>query len=460
MLRFMRKHASRWLLGVICAVIIVVFVFTFGFKQGGLEKTVAQVGPYKISAAEYYQTHSKMEKFYRKLYGDKFDEEAGSQQKLKEMVMNQLLDKYLLLEKAEDMGLKVSGKEFGEFLSGIEVFKRNGAFDRQAYEEFLKRNNTDPKMFEEEQKQAMLIEKTLRIILDNGVQVDEKAAYAAYLKERGQVKLSVAVFDPADYRDKVSIDQKELESLYEKEKGGLRSENMYHLKYMLIDEKSGVRDDQAYMELLKSRDMAAYGKSKGVEVVDLGMTKESDLFGRFARLRPKEWLRGLGKGEISLPMRDGGKSYIFQMVDREEGKPLDKSEALKVIKARMTGEKAGVMARLRAEDAIKGGAKFVKDTGFLPKNSPVIPGIGQIPRDDAGIFTLPKGKTYDKPIEIGGKYYVFACLDEKQPDKDQWEKEKETYKRVFEAMARDAYLVSFKEDLKKSVKVRVYWNEI
>jgi len=74
MLRFMRKHASRWVLGIICAVIAVVFVFTFGFKQGGLEKTVAQVGPYRISAAEYYQTHSKMEKFYRNLYGDKFDE--------------------------------------------------------------------------------------------------------------------------------------------------------------------------------------------------------------------------------------------------------------------------------------------------------------------------------------------------------------------------------------------------
>ena len=50
---------------------------------------------------------------------------------------------------------------------------------------------------------------------------------------------------------------------------------MYHLKYMLIDEKSGVKDDQAYMELLKSKDMSAYGKSKGVEVVDLGMKRRA-----------------------------------------------------------------------------------------------------------------------------------------------------------------------------------------
>jgi len=100
------------------------------------------------------------------------------------MVMSQLLDKYLFLKKAADMGVKISGKEFGEFLSGIEVFKRNGAFDQHSYEEFLKRNNMDPKTFEEEQKQAMLIEKTLRIILDNGVQVDDKAACGLSQGER------------------------------------------------------------------------------------------------------------------------------------------------------------------------------------------------------------------------------------------------------------------------------------
>jgi len=77
------------------------------------------------------------------------------------------------------------------------------------------------------------------------------------------VRLGYAVFDPADYRDQVRVDEKEIEGLYEKEKAIHRSEPMYRLNYLVVDEKSPVRDDQAYMELLKTKDLAAYAKSKG-----------------------------------------------------------------------------------------------------------------------------------------------------------------------------------------------------
>ena len=80
------------------------------------------------------------------------------------------------------------------------------------------------------------------------------------------------------------MDEKELAALYEREKDTQRSENTYHLRYMMIDSKSGVRDDQAYMELLKSKDMPAYGRAKGLEVVDLGTKSESDLTGPCAAL--------------------------------------------------------------------------------------------------------------------------------------------------------------------------------
>ena len=119
----------------------------------------------------------------------------------------------------------------------------------------------------------MAIAKLVNIIEDNGTMVDEKAAYKSYLREKGQVRLSWAVFDQDQYRDKVTVDDKDLEGLYEKEKSTLRSENSLHLLYVVIDEKSGLRDDRVYMDLLKSKDMSAYGKSKGLEVVDLGTHK-------------------------------------------------------------------------------------------------------------------------------------------------------------------------------------------
>ena len=63
----------------------------------------------------------------------------------------------------------------------------------------------------------------MSIIQDNGAASasDEKAAYEGYLRQKGQIKLSVAVFDPDQYRDKVTVDDKELADLYEREKEAL-----------------------------------------------------------------------------------------------------------------------------------------------------------------------------------------------------------------------------------------------
>ena len=233
------------------------FVFTFGFNKGGqADKTLAEVGSHKISAMEYREAYSKALAHF----ADKSDE---GQMKLKEMVMNELVDKYVLLEKAREMGIGVSDREFAENLAGAGIFNTNGKFDRRLYLEFLKRNNLDLKTFEEGQRQAMTIGRMMSIIQDNSVAgMDEKAAYENYLREKGQVKLFVAAFNPNDFKDKVNIDEKEMADLYEREKGALRSDNTIDLTYMVIDDKSGVRDDQAYMDLLKSKDLAAYAKSK------------------------------------------------------------------------------------------------------------------------------------------------------------------------------------------------------
>ncbi len=425
MLRTMRKHGSRWVLGFLVVVISVVFIFTFGFNnKGGADKTVAEVGSHKITAMEYQDAYAKTANSYRELYKDKFDEKAMG---LKEMVMNQLVDRYVLLKKAEDLGLSVSDREFTESLANVGIFNRDGKFDRDIYLNFLRRSNLEPKAFEEGQKQAMAITKLVNIIQDNGSTVDEKAAYQSYLKEKGQVRLSMAVFDPDQYRDKVTVDDSELAGLYDKEKATLRSENTLHLRYMVIDEKSHLRDDQVYVDLLKSKDMSAYGKSKGIEVTDLGTLKESEVTSKFAGLKIQEALKGMGKGDVSLPIREGEKSFIFQIVDREEGKPLEKGDALKILRARLEGKKAELMARVTAEDGTKGkGARFTKDAGFLPRSATAIPGLGGIPKEDLGIFALSKGQTFQNPVEINGRFYVFACVDEKQPENGQWEKDKDT----------------------------------
>ncbi|HME43577.1 MAG TPA: SurA N-terminal domain-containing protein [Syntrophorhabdales bacterium] len=459
MLRFMRKHATGYMIKAMFMLIIIVFIFWgVGSFRGG-EKTLAEVGPYKISAIEYQKNYQKLLDFYRMIYREQLDEKMMAQLKLKENVMNQLVDKYLMLVKAEELGVRVSDKEFTEHIAGIEAFKRDDKFNRDLYMEILKRNGVDPKAFEESEKQSLLVSKMLAILQDNGVIFNDRDVRDSYMKERGQVRLGYAVFDPADYKDQVRVQEKEIEDAYEKEKAMYRSENSYHLKYMVIDEKSSIKDDQAYMELLKVKDLTAYAKSKGLEVVDLGNMKESDALSRLSRLKVDTWLKGMSQGDISLPVRDNTKSYIFQVVEKEEGKPLTKEEALKIVRTRMVGERAKMLAKAKAEEAVRDkSTNYAKETGMMSRQSPEIPGLGPIPKENSDLLQLsPDRRVYEKPVDFGGRYYVFSFIGEKQPDEAQWRKEKDAYKQTYAAKKRAEFLSSFREDMKKQVKVKVEW---
>ncbi len=460
MLRFMRKHATGYMIKTMFVLIIVVFIFwgVGSFTRG--EKSLAEVGPYKISAMEYQQNYQKLLSFYRMIYREQLDEKMMAQLKLKESVMNQLVDKYLMLVEADKMDVRVSDREFTEHLASMDAFKQDGKFSKDVYMAVLKRNGVDPKTFEESEKQSLLVTKMLAILQDNGVIFNERDVRDSYMKERGQVRLGYAVFDPADYRDQVRVQEKEIEDAYEKEKALYRSETLYHLKYMVIDEKSPVKDDQAYMELLKAKDLAAYARSKGLEVVDLGSMKESDVLARLSRLKADAWLKGMNQGDISLPVRENTKSYIFQVVEKVDGKPLTKEEALKIVRAKIVGERAKTLAKAKAEEAVKDkSVKYTKETGMISRQTPEIPGLGPIPKEDIGLLLLsPERKVYEKPVEFGNRYYVFSLIDEKQPDQAQWEKDKDAYKQTYAAKKRAEFLTSFREDMKKQVKVKVDWD--
>ena len=462
MLKFMRKYATGYMVKALFGLIIVVFVFWGVGSIRESDKTIAEVGPYKISFVEFQEEYNRLMNMYRMIYKDKLDENVLRDLKLKEKTMNELVDKYVLMVNAKEIGVSVSDKEFKEYLQNVEMFKRDGKFSESVYKEVLKRNGMDPKRFEQSEKDAMLNAKMLSLIRDTGTLAGEGDLWLSYVKEKGKINLGYVEVDPSSFKSKVNVDDQEVMSLYEKEKDTKRGESLLSLKYLVIDEKTKIKDDAAYLELLKVKDLDAYGKQKGLKVVDLGQMKESDALKKLKNLKADEWLKGLKKGEISLPIRADEKSYIFQLVDIEEGKPLDKASAMKEIRERLIYEKAKTLAKNAAQESIeKKIFDTKKDTGFIPRTSQGIPKIGQIPKDDLGLLSLTKeAPVYQKPLEMDGKYYIFYFKDEKLPGKDEWEKEKDGYKSYVLSKGKGEFLKSFMEALRKKEKVKIEWKDI
>lgn len=462
MLRFMRKYATSFLIKALFAVIIIVFIFWGVGSFREKDKVVAEVGPYKIYYTEYVDTYKRFLNMYKMIYKDNLDENLLNSLKIKEKVMDDLIDKYIMLIVGKKMGINVSDRELNLHITSMNAFKRNGKFDQKLYEEQLKRYNLDLKRFEEGERVSLITSRLINILIDNGVFLSEEDLWKAYINEKGQVDLYYTIIDPDDYSGSITVTEKELEDTYEKEKGSFKGENSYRLKLIILDEKSKLRDDDVYLSLIKTQDFEGYAKKNGLDITEIDSIKESELLNRFKNLNIKEWLKGLKKGDISLPVRHDNKSYIFKIVDIMESKPMEKSIALKHIRERLVQKKAKEYARVIAEEKIKKrDFKLSKSTGFVLRSATSIPGIGQIPSEHLSLlFLTEKEPVYSKPVEIGGKYYIFSYRDEKLPDKKDWEKNKELYRRFVVSKKGEEFLKSFIEEMKKKEKIKINWQDI
>lgn len=462
MLRFMRKYATGYLVKALFGLIIIVFIFWGVGSFKDRDKVVAEVGPYKVSIMEYHDSYKNLLNLYRMILKDKMDDASLKELKLREKAMDQVVDRYLLLLASKDLGFTMSDGEFDSYLANIDAFKVDGKFSPRLYAEMLKRNGLDAKQFEAHEKVTLLTSRAGAVMRDNAVALGDDELWASYVQERGMVNLGYLEIDPSEFRKNVSVDDKELEGLYEKEKGQYRTERRYRLVYLVVDQKSELKDDAVYMELVKAKDLPAYGRQKGFQVTDLGILGEKEVKERLKGLKVEEWLKDLKKGEVSLPVRTDGRSHIFQLVDFEEGKAIDKTAVLKEIRERVLNEKARGFARAQAEDLIaKKSATFKKETGFISRNATSIPGVGAIAREDAGILSLASDKPfYGKPVVVGGKVFVFGFKAEKQPDKARWEKEKASYRRYLANKRQDEVFRSILEEMKKKTKVTIHWSEV
>jgi peptidyl-prolyl cis-trans isomerase D len=459
----MRKYAKSYLIKVIFAVIIIVFVFYFG--AGGLhqkEDKIAEVAGFSITETEYDKVKNNELQMARQVYRDKLDDKLVAE--IKDRALQNMIDRYILLAEAKKLGISVSDREFSDVIASEKAFQKDGKFNEDQYLAALRSIREDPESFEKAQKTSLLIHKVVAIIRDTGAPVTDADIWAGYVREKGKVDLAYSRFSSDGYKGKVTVGDKELNDIYEKEKARFRGENTYRLKYIVVDDTGPVRDDQIYMDLLKAKDIDAYGRQKGLAVSDTGKMSEADLFRKYKSLKIETWIKELRAGDVSLPARDGGKSYIFQLVEREEGKPMEKSAALANIRNRITGEKAKEMARLAAEDAVKSKSIDMKaKTGPIPRMSGSIPKIGQIPPEDRDLLGVTKQKpVYDKPVYIDGAYYVFAFAGEQEPDKQEWEKTKAGFIAYYTSRHKEKFLTSFIEESKqmmlKQGKIKILKN--
>lgn len=392
----MRDHASSWLIKILLGAIVIVFVFwgVGSFRDPG-QNQVAAVNGEPITAQEYGDAYNRLVEQYRK-YGSNLNEDMI--RRLEQQALDGLIDQSLLRQEAARLNFRVSEEELAQSIQEMEVFQRDGRFDRRLYDRVLNLNRLTPEEFEASQKDAMLVGK-LRSFILNGIKVSDHEALEWFKWDNASVNIDYVLFEPGKYTD-IDPDEAAVLEHFEANKAAYKTEEMVRarfLKFTEDDYKSEVElsDEElkAYYDdhtdefkeektvearhiLLKMEeepppDVVEAKRQKALEILDMAREEGQDFaelakeysegptkdkggqlgaFKKGAMVKPfSDKAFSMEPGEISEPVLTRFGWHIIKVEKVNEERTLSFDEAKEKITRKLTKEQAKVIAYDKAE---------------------------------------------------------------------------------------------------------------
>jgi peptidyl-prolyl cis-trans isomerase D len=471
----MRKQTRSWFVYIAFGIIIVVFVFFYGWRgdQEQNDATVAVVNGEKLTRRQYEQAYENLLMFRRNLAENRSlnDEEI---KQLRRQALDDIIERTVMLQEAARLGITVGLDEVRRQIADTPAFQRDGRFDKDIYLRQLAANRMSPGDYEKAMQTRGLIAKLVESV-ENTAKLSERELYELYRLEQEKVNLAFIKIDAARYEDAVAVTQDDLASYYEKTKEDYRVPDQVRVRHLVIDPRdyeSGIQIPPEEVEQFYRLNIDRFAQDKKVKArhilieVDAsggpeaeasararaeGIKKELDEGKDFAKLAAQHsrdpltaskggdlgyFERGqmlpefdeaafsLKPGEVSAPVRTAKGFHIIKVEAVQEAMTQPLEAVRPVIEGELRREKASEVAKQAARLAVtksyRGGSlvDYARDNGLKLKESGLfapgdpIEGIGINKECSDAIFTLKEGEI-TPPVSAGGGYHVFQLMERK-----------------------------------------------
>ncbi|MBW2147679.1 MAG: SurA N-terminal domain-containing protein, partial [Deltaproteobacteria bacterium] len=167
MLDIMRRKAQSWMIKVLLGLIVVVFAFWgVGSIRERQFEVIAEVGDATISYRVFQQNYEDTLQAYQQQFGPALTDEMLKALNLKQRVMDDLIEKALLLQEADRLGIIISEEELEQAILQYPAFQNQGVFNQELYLRVLRANRMNPGDFEQDMAEQMKISRMQNIIRD------------------------------------------------------------------------------------------------------------------------------------------------------------------------------------------------------------------------------------------------------------------------------------------------------
>jgi peptidyl-prolyl cis-trans isomerase D len=476
MLDFLRKRKRSWVVIFLLLLVIVVFVLFYGGKRLNEQAAdeVMKINGETISRREFALHFQRVLDQYRELFKGSLTEELIRELKLKNKVLDELIQRRLLLQETRRLALDATEEELSEAIARMPEFQVDGRFSKNRYLQIMRQSRIAPGQFEAERGEQIAIQKLYDLVQD-ALEVTEEEVREQYRVREERVNFSFIRLAPGDFVAQVKLTEEEIKNYYERSKDTLKEplkvqveyvsypfdqfgsqlkvsekeiEDAYNLRRAKFFEPRSLklrhifvrippggdlkqkesaqqRAEAALQEARAGKDFASLAKkysddASAAQGGDLGWVKPGQLFPAI-----EQALGGLKKGAVTRVVESPAGYHIVKIEEVKEEKTTGLKEATPEILRALRAEKGRAEAA-RAADAdrekVASGADlatiaterklaFEATPYFGPEDVPQ--GLSKVEALERTPFSLAV-KELSSPIETATSYVLLRVKDRKE----------------------------------------------
>ena len=400
MITWMQRH-KKWLVITIwistIAFVGAGFVGWGSYDMGSTGGKIGSVGDKEIEVRDVQNEYSKLYNQYEQMFGASFNNEMAKKLNLQSLAYNNVIQKYLLLNLADEYGLEATDKEIAKALVQYEAFLKDGKFNKEQYIKALKTNRTNPSAFEEDLKKNINIQKLTQVLSQ---EVNQNALNDIAKLFFAEDKIAISIIKSDDI--KLNYNNSDIKQFFEKNKENYKTIKQYKLlaKSIAFNEEDKKASKK---EALKAYLNAKKGKIKLENTIYVDETttnfNQEDLTKIFKAKN----------GDFIKPIKTNNSYVVLQLIETIEPQ-IQKFEAVKTkVKDDFLSQLKQKQLNLLKEQQIKNFNG--KEIGYVSKNlNTPIKGLS---KEETSKFVneLFNSKEQISSVDFDNKIVVFKILD-------------------------------------------------
>lgn len=271
MITWMQKHRKYLIVTVWISSIAFIAATMVGwgaYNFSSSASNVAKVGNIEISIddfqRQYKDVYNRYNEQYQKVLNQPLDEEQAKKMGLENETLQILIDRALLENFAIDSGIRISDEDISLELQSFDIFRENGQFLRERYEEFLRQSRMRAADFENLIKKDLLIKKVIDSF-PSIVTPLEQELFA--LPNRLEDRISIEIIDNIGLK----ITDEDLQKYYNENKDNYKKDREFEVE---IIETKVKNKEIAESELIAYYDVNKTNYTKDGEILDFNNIKD------------------------------------------------------------------------------------------------------------------------------------------------------------------------------------------